>query len=81
MESSLKGIGKFASQRAKLHIKLNDQVEPKRGYSGIQNFEEMKKKYLMAGVLFEDPEFPADNDSTNMKVIESRQIIWKRPKV
>ena len=57
------------------------QAAQRRGFSGKQNFEELKKQYSSSN-LFEDPEFPADNESLDMdEDLDPRTIVWKRPKV
>lgn len=46
-----------------------------------QNYDEIVKKCQEEGILFEDPEFPADNSSLYLDGGHKRDIEWKRPKV
>ena len=55
-----------------------------RGYSGTQNYQELKKKYLASRCLFEDPEFPPNEESINFSELYdsiSGPVVWKRPSV
>ncbi|CAI9729723.1 calpain-B-like isoform X15 [Octopus vulgaris] len=45
-----------------------------------QNYDEIVKKCQEEGILFEDPEFPADNSSLFLEGGQRRTIEWKRPK-
>eukprot|EP00106_Octopus_bimaculoides_P017419 XP_014784861.1 PREDICTED: calpain-B-like [Octopus bimaculoides] len=45
-----------------------------------QNYDEIVKKCQEEGILFEDPEFPADNTSLFLDGGQRRSIEWKRPK-
>ena len=75
---------KYTSPRGESYIETKLEAKKaagKRGFTATQNFEELKKEYLTAGKLFEDPEFPADNESIGIADVAKRNFIWKRPKV
>ena len=46
-----------------------------------KSFAEIKKECLAKGVLFEDPEFPAVDQSIFYSQRPPRPFVWKRPKV
>ncbi|XP_023930069.1 calpain-A [Lingula anatina] len=49
------------------------------GATTVQNFEELKAQCLREGRLFEDPEFPAINQSIFYSRAPPRPFQWKRP--
>ncbi|XP_063426747.1 calpain-9-like isoform X10 [Mytilus trossulus] len=55
--------------------------EKKNPFSGLNNqsYDSIKKKCLEEGILFEDPEFPAQDDSIFFSRAPNRPFVWKRP--
>lgn len=55
--------------------------EKKNPFSGLHNqsYDDIKKKCLEEGILFEDPEFPAQDDSIFFSRAPNRPFEWKRP--
>ncbi|ODM97214.1 Calpain-A [Orchesella cincta] len=48
-------------------------------YGGTQDYKEIQSKCLNDGVLFEDPEFPAEDASVFFSKSEARGFQWMRP--
>lgn len=48
---------------------------------GDQNYSALKRACLRRKVLFEDPSFPATDDSLYYKGTPGPTVRWKRPKV
>lgn len=48
---------------------------------GDQNYSSLKRSCLRRKVLFEDPNFPATDDSLYYKGTPGSAVRWKRPKV
>lgn len=57
--------------------------EKKNPFSGLNNqsYDNIKKMCLEEGILFEDPEFPAQDDSIFFSRAPNRPFVWKRPAV
>lgn len=57
--------------------------EKKDPFSGVinQSYDEIKKKCLEEGILFEDPEFEAEDSSIFFSRAPPRPFEWKRPHV
>ncbi|XP_076099976.1 calpain-9-like isoform X1 [Mytilus galloprovincialis] len=55
--------------------------EKKNPFSGLNNqsYDNIKKMCLEEGILFEDPEFPAQDDSIFFSRAPNRPFVWKRP--
>lgn len=65
-----------ASQRPKVGGRSVHREKKK-----VQNYESLKEECLGDGILFEDPEFPAEDSSINFSGPPDRPIEWKRPSV
>lgn len=50
-------------------------------FADVQDFETLLKNCLMNGSLFEDPLFPASNESLMFSRRPDRYIEWMRPHV
>jgi len=46
-----------------------------------KSFEEIRDECLRRKILFEDPEFPANNDSLFFQQQPPAKLEWKRPRV
>lgn len=57
--------------------------EKKNPFAGLNNqsYDEIKKRCLEEGILFEDPEFPAEDESIFFSRSPPRPFEWKRPGV
>ena len=79
------GGGHVQTQRPRVMrvVGRPSRKEKKNPFSGVltQRFEEIKKKCLEEGVLFEDPEFPAEDGSIFFSKSPPRPFEWKRPTV
>ena len=74
---------KLANARQEAHINSileEKKATGKRGFTSTQNYEELQKQCVEAKSLFEDPEFPADDESIGLDT-GTRKFVWKRPKV
>ena len=76
------GSLKYTSEKGKAQLQeIVKQTANERGFSGNQNYEQLKAECLSNGILFEDPEFPADSLSIDIEDIDEQEIHWKRPSV
>lgn len=71
--------GKFKSPRADLYSRGTSSSTPSRGFSGTQSLEKIREELLRDGRLFEDPEFPADEQSLFPSGRTVKKLVWKRP--
>ena len=58
-----------------------DLVGEKGAASVDQDFYKLRDQLYKSSKLFEDPKFPANNDSLYFSQAPKRNIIWKRPLV
>lgn len=74
--------GSKGSRRAK-PINVPDVSGVSRGgmYAGTQDYEKIKSSCLSEGVLFEDPDFPAEDASVWFSKNEIGGFQWMRPHV
>ena len=71
--------GKFKSPRADLYSRTSSSSTPSRGFSGTQSLEKIREELVRDGRLFEDPEFPADEQSLFRSGRSVKKLVWKRP--
>ena len=59
----------------------SSRKEKKNPFAGLNNqsYDEIKKRCLEEGILFEDPEFPAEDESIFFSRSPPRPFEWKRP--
>ncbi|XP_069118046.1 calpain-9-like isoform X4 [Argopecten irradians] len=74
------GCGRASSQRPAVSGRAS-RKEKKNPFAGVlnQNYDEIKAKCLAEGILFEDPEFEACDESIFFSKKPSRPFEWKRP--
>ncbi|XP_046433836.1 calpain-A-like isoform X4 [Neodiprion fabricii] len=60
-------------------FKLGERGSGIRAQGTIQDFNQLRQECLSNGTLFEDPEFPAQDDSIYFSRRPDRYIEWKRP--
>ncbi|XP_046433840.1 calpain-A-like isoform X7 [Neodiprion fabricii] len=68
----------FVRQVAK-KVDLGERGSGIRAQGTIQDFNQLRQECLSNGTLFEDPEFPAQDDSIYFSRRPDRYIEWKRP--
>lgn len=71
--------GKFKSPRADLYSRTSSSSTPSRGFSGTQSLEKIREGLVRDGRLFEDPEFPADDQSLFPSGRSVKKLVWRRP--
>ena len=71
--------GKYKSPRADLYSRSSSSSTPSRGFSGAQSLAKIREELLRDGRLFEDPEFPADEQSLFPSGRALKKLVWKRP--
>ena len=71
--------GKFKSPRADLYSRTSSSSTPSRGFSGTQSLEKIREELVRDSRLFEDPEFPADEQSLFPSGRSLKKLVWKRP--
>ncbi|XP_046626943.1 calpain-A-like [Neodiprion virginianus] len=69
----------FVRQVAK-KVDLGERGSGTRARGTVQDFNKLRQECLSNGKLFEDPEFPAQDDSIYFSKKPDRHIEWKRPK-
>ncbi|XP_033735907.1 calpain-B-like isoform X15 [Pecten maximus] len=74
------GCGRSISQRPNVTGRAT-RKEKKNPFAGVlnQNYDQIKAKCLAEGILFEDPEFEACDNSIFYSKKPSRPFEWKRP--
>ncbi|XP_046752053.1 calpain-A isoform X8 [Diprion similis] len=60
-------------------FKLGERGSGIRPQGTVQDFNELRQQCLSNGTLFEDPEFPAQDNSIYFSKRPDRYIEWKRP--
>ncbi|XP_046626929.1 calpain-A-like isoform X4 [Neodiprion virginianus] len=60
-------------------FKLGERGSGIRAQGTVQDFNQLRQECLSNGTLFEDPEFPAQDDSIYFSRRPDRYIEWKRP--
>ncbi|XP_046626933.1 calpain-A-like isoform X7 [Neodiprion virginianus] len=68
----------FVRQVAK-KVDLGERGSGIRAQGTVQDFNQLRQECLSNGTLFEDPEFPAQDDSIYFSRRPDRYIEWKRP--
>ncbi|XP_046752056.1 calpain-A isoform X11 [Diprion similis] len=68
----------FVRQVAK-KVDLGERGSGIRPQGTVQDFNELRQQCLSNGTLFEDPEFPAQDNSIYFSKRPDRYIEWKRP--
>ncbi|XP_046628179.1 calpain-A-like [Neodiprion virginianus] len=61
-------------------VDLGERGSGTRARGTVQDFNKLRQECLSNGKLFEDPEFPAQDDSIYFSKKPDRHIEWKRPK-
>lgn len=78
--SGRKGCIRQPSQRPQVGGRAT-RKDRKNPFAGLNNqsYDEIKKQCLEQGILFEDPEFPAENETIFFSRSPPRPFEWKRP--
>ncbi|XP_046601771.1 calpain-B isoform X4 [Neodiprion lecontei] len=63
----------------KPYYNLGERGSGIRAQGTVQDFNQLRQECLSNGTLFEDPEFPAQDDSIYFSRRPDRYIEWKRP--
>ena len=74
--------GKSSYHLGGAHKEISASARPSDAvpHNGV-SYEDLKKHCLKQGVLFEDPDFPAVDESMFFSRKPPRPFVWKRPKV
>jgi len=72
--------GSYHLGGAHKQLDANNKPSDAVPHNGV-SFNDLKKHCLKQGVLFEDPDFPAVDESMFFSKKPPRPFVWKRPKV